>query len=108
MENVAKWYQNYRSANRNRPPANEKQFVAYIRGRLKARNDATDVDQILTSPRDGQRFVIRYGKPNSTRMERNVAAHEKEGYGGKKLVGFEVGYAIEVDDADLEEILARK
>ena len=108
IEEVAKWYKHFRVSNRNRPPANEKQFVKYISGRLKARGNPTDVDQLLTSPRDGQRYVVRYGRPNSKRMDRNVAAHEKEGYGGKKLVAFELGYAMEVDDAELEEFLARK
>jgi len=108
IEKVAKWYQNYRAGNRNRPPANEKQFEAYISDRLQARGDPTDVDQLLTSPRDGQRYVVRYGKPNSKSMDRNVAVHEKEGYDGKKLVGFELGYAKEVDDAELAALLARE
>ncbi|MDC0934945.1 hypothetical protein OAS39_01570 [Pirellulales bacterium] len=108
IEEVARWYRNFRAANRNRPPANEKQFVAYIDSRSKARGDTTDIEQLLTSPRDGQRYVVQYGKPNSRSMDRNVAVHEQEGYDGKILVAFEVGYIAEVDDAELEVLLARK
>ena len=108
IENVARWYQSYRINNRGKPPADEKEFVDYINGRLKAQEDDTDVDQILTSPRDGKKYVVRYGKPNSNSPDRNVAVHEQEGYGGKKLLAYEVVYAKEVDDAQLQAILSQE
>ena len=106
IENVAKWYQLYRADNRGKPPANEDAFIAFIQNKLKGRGDTVDRGQLLTSPRDGQEFVIHYGKPTSNNAERNVAVYEKEGYRGKKLVAFESAWCREVDDAELQSLLA--
>ena len=106
IENVAKWYQLYRADNRGKPPANEEAFIKFIENKLKSRRQTIDRDQLLTSPRDGQEFVIHYGKPTSNNAERNVAVYEKEGYRGKKLVAFESAWCREVDDAELESLLA--
>jgi hypothetical protein len=51
--------------------------------------------------------VINY-KPNSTHVERNVAVYEAEGAGGTKWVAFESKWSEEVDEAKLQEHLARK
>ncbi|MDA0659310.1 MAG: hypothetical protein O2931_17140 [Planctomycetota bacterium] len=37
----------------------------------------------------------------------SVVVAEKEGYGGKKLVGFESGYSRLVDDAELQTLMAK-
>jgi hypothetical protein len=106
IENVAKWYILYRADNRGKPPADEDAFVAFVQNKLKSRGEADESDQLLTSPRDGQKYVVHYGKPTSTSPERNVAVYEKEGYRGKKLVAFESGYSREVDEAELQSLLA--
>ena len=106
IENVAKWYQLYRTRNRGKPPKDEEAFIKFVENEVKGRGDAFDADEFLTSPRDGQKFVIQYGKGNSKNIERNVAVYEKEGYGGKKLVAFEAAWAKEVDDAELQSLLA--
>ena len=106
IENLAKWYQLYRADNAGKPPADEDTFIAFIESKLKARGDTVDRDQLLTSPRDGQKYIVQYGKPTSANMERNVAVYEKEGYGGKKLVAFESAWSQEVDDAELQSFLA--
>ncbi|MBN2294912.1 MAG: hypothetical protein JXM70_20965 [Pirellulales bacterium] len=108
IENVAKWYQLYRADNRGKSPPNEETFIAFINGKLQSRGVTVDPDQLLTSPRDGQRYVIRYGRPNSTNMDRNLAVYEKEGYRGKKLVAFEAAWSKEVDDTELQSLIAGK
>jgi len=105
IENVAKWYSLYRADNGGKTPTSEEKFVSFIQNKMKSRGEALDIDQLLTSPRDGQRYVIQYGKPNSKSSERNVAVHEKEGYRGKKLVAFEASWSREVDDAELQSLL---
>jgi hypothetical protein len=67
-----------------------------------------EIQKLLVSPRDGQKWVVLYGKPRPANPERSVAVHEKEGYDGKKLVAFEFGYSQEVDDAELQKFLALK
>jgi hypothetical protein len=106
IEDVAKWYQTYREFNGRKSPASEQVFVAFIEGELKKRGTQADVQQLLTSPRDKQKYVVIYGKPPPKNPERSVAVHEKEGYDGKKLVAFELGYSQEVDDAELQKFLA--
>jgi len=108
IERAAKWYQKYRADHRGKAPPDEKTFVAFIQAKLKSRGETVTPDELLTSPRDGQRYVIQYGEPNSSNIERNVAVYEKEGYGGKKLVAFEAAWAKEVDDAELQSLLTRK
>ena len=108
IEDVAKWYQTYREFNGRKAPANEQAFVAFIEGKLKERGAVPDIQALLTSPRDGQKYVVLYGKPAPKNPERAVAVHEKEGYDGKKLVAFELGYSQEVDDAELQKFLAMK
>jgi hypothetical protein len=62
----------------------------------------------MTSPRDGQKYVVQYGEPTSMNPERNVAVYEKEGYGGEKLIAFESGWSQLVDDAKLQLLLSGK
>lgn len=108
IENLAKWYSLYRANNAGKVPPDEDAFVAFIQGTLKARGETVDRDQLMTSPRDGQKYVIQYGKPTSTNPERNVAVCEREGYGGKKLIAFESAWSREVDDAELQSLLTGK
>ncbi|MEX2140746.1 MAG: hypothetical protein WD894_15900 [Pirellulales bacterium] len=108
IEIVAGWYEYYRTKNGNKPPPNEGAFVAYIERELKDRGQTVDTQELLTSPRDSQKYVVRYGAPNSTSRERNVAVYEREGYDGKKWLAFENKWSEEVDEAKLQEYLARK
>lgn len=106
IETVAKWYQLYRAEHRGRPPANEEAFLGFIQARLDERGQKLDREALLTSPRDGEKFVVQYGRPISNNPDRNVAVYEQEGYRGKKLVAFETAWAKEVDDAELQSLLA--
>jgi hypothetical protein len=65
-------------------------------------------EDILISPRDNQKFWVRYGPPQSNDPNKNVVAHEQEGYDGKKLMVNEMGYSREVDDAELAQLKAAK
>jgi hypothetical protein len=108
IEDVAKWYQVYREFNGRKAPPNEQAFIAFIEGEWRKRGTQADIQALLTSPRDGQKYVVMYGKPAPKNPERSVAVHEKEGYGGKKLVAFELGYSQEADETELQQFLALK
>jgi hypothetical protein len=110
IESVATWYQQYRVKNGGKAPPDEEAFVSFVEGEKKIRGETLDRDKFLTSPRDKQKFVIVYGKVISANGE-NVAAYEKEGYGGKKLIGVESGAFVrgrEIDDAQLQKLVAGK
>jgi hypothetical protein len=107
IEAVALWYQQYRSKNGGKVPPNEEAFVSFVEGEKKRLGETLDREKFLTSPRDKQKFVIVYGKSISTNGE-NVAAYEKEGSGGKKLIGVESGAFVrgrEIDDAQLQKLI---
>jgi hypothetical protein len=109
IEDVVKWYQMYREFNGKKAPPNEKAFVDFIALKLKDRGTSMEeIQKLLISPRDNEKWVVLYGKPAPANPERSVAVHEKVGYDGKKLVAFEFGYSQEVDDAELQKFLALK
>ena len=108
MEGIAKWYSLYRENHKKKAPADEAAFVAFIQKRLAERGDSIDPATFLVSKRDGKPFVIAYGKPTANSAEKNVAVREQEGYEGKKMIAFELGYAYEVEEAELQTLLSAK
>jgi hypothetical protein len=108
IENVAKWYGKFRQNNASKTPANEEEFLAFVEKDLKQAGITLDRDKLLTSPRDGQKYVVLYGPPITNNSETNPVVHEREGSGGKKLVAFEFGTVREVTDAELQNLLAGK
>ena len=105
IENIAKWRQLY-VADHGKPPADEAALLNFIEKELKERGEAFDREAFLVSPRDGQKYVIPYGKESANLSENSVVVHEKEGYGGKVLVGFESGRSAEVEASELPALLA--
>ena len=106
IENVAKWYQLYRAENRTKAPKDEDEFIEFVEKEMSKRGGETlDREQFLTSPRDGKKYIINYGKPATRDMEKNVAVYEQEGYDGKKLLAFEAAWSKFVDDAELQSLL---
>jgi hypothetical protein len=108
IENVAKWRQLYCADHSGKPPADEQSFVAFIKKKLSERGEAFNPDQLLLSPRDGQRFVVLYGKQPEKIGDVSVTVHEKTGYDGKLLVAFENGRSREVDAAELPSLMSAK
>jgi hypothetical protein len=107
IETVAGWYQSYRAAHDGKAPPNENAFAEFIERELKETGQSIDVDELLTSPRDGQKYVINH-KPNSNSLHKNVAVYERNGSHGTKWMAFENKWSEEVDDKKLHEYLARQ
>jgi len=109
IENVGKWYQLYRSANRGKPPADEAEFLAFVNGTLADRGqELVSVDDLLKSPRDGEKYVVKYGDVTSRNQELNVVAYELTGENGTKLLVTELARSAEVDETELQEWLSGK
>jgi hypothetical protein len=108
IENVAKWRQLYCADHGGKPPADEKTFVAFIDKKMKDRGEPFNPDEVLTSPRDGQRFVVEYGEQSAKLGENRVTVHEKEGYDGRVLVAFESARSHEVDAAEVPGLVAKQ
>jgi hypothetical protein len=75
---------------------------------MKERGQPFDAAAFLVSPRDGQKYVVKYGKELANLGSDSVVVHEKEGYDGKVLVGFQIGRSAEVDAAELPALTAAK
>lgn len=107
IENVGKWYQLYRADHGGKQPADESAFLDYVNRKLAERGaEAVDSDELLTSPRDGEPYVVRYGKVSSRDQARNLVAYEKTGGNGTRLIVSELAISREVDDAELQSLLS--
>ena len=107
IENVGKWFQLYRADNTGKPPSDEEAFLTFVNRKLSERGQETvDREKLLTSPRDGEPYVVLYGKINSGNQESNLVAYEKTGAYGTKLIVTELGRSRVVEDSDLQTILS--
>lgn len=108
IEDVASWHQLYAASHGRKLPPDEAAFVAFVEAKMKERGQPFDAAAFLVSPRDGQKFVVQYGTGSVTLGADSVVVHEKEGYDGKLLVGFQSGRSGEVDAAELPALTAAK
>jgi hypothetical protein len=108
VEDMSYWYNKYKAKNNRQPPPNEDAFVKLIQKVMKEEQNKDMPSDLLISPRDNQKIVVQYGKPHSNDPNKNVVAHEKEGYDGKKWMVNEMGQSREVDDAELQQALSAK
>lgn len=107
IEDVAKWYQLYRAGNAGKQPADEDAFLAFINSKLTERGqEAGDRKELLTSPRDGEPYVVRYGKVSSRDQEGDLVAYERNGVNGTKLIVTELARSREVDESELQSLLS--
>ncbi len=106
LERIRELFQMYADQKQKGPP-NEQAFKDFIRKLPQDQRDpmeiGDDVDSFLTSPRDGQKYVIRYNfRP---RLDRNQAiAWEQTGQNGNRFVALSMGYVEEKDEAELQEL----
>jgi|SRR6516165_1636903 hypothetical protein len=101
LEKVFELYQSY-SRQKKKPPPNEqafKDFLAALDPQEKTvAHLGDDVDDFLTSPRDGRKFVIRYGIVPDVGGATRAVAWEEIGRNGKRFVALSVGYVQECDE----------
>lgn len=108
IENIAKWRQLFLARHARQPPADEAEFVGFIKEEMSDRGEAFDAEVFLVSPRDGKKYVVRYGKESANLTDNDVTVHEQEGYNGKVLAASEMGRSFEVDAAELPALLTKK
>lgn len=108
IEDVASWHQSYVAAHGRKLPPDEAAFVGFVEAKMKERGQEFDPATFLVSPRDGQKYVVKYGKELATLGGDSVVVHEKEGSGGKVLVGYQMGRSAEIDLAELPALTAAK
>lgn len=111
LEGILEGYKAYIHKYGKGPP-DEATFLAYLRklpaDQKEALRIADDLDTLLTSPRDGQKYVIRYKMSNLQEGDTRAVAWEKTGGGGRRWVALSVGYVEECDDEYFNELQQRK
>jgi hypothetical protein len=107
LERILEAYTWYIQDHRKGPP-DEKTFLAYLRKlpaeKHKRLQVGDDIDSLMTSPRDGQRYVIRYNLANLLEGDTRAVAWEHTGYGGKRFVALNMGYVEEYREEDFNEL----
>jgi hypothetical protein len=100
---VATFYGDF-LAERGAPPKDEAAFRAFLQERSQQlERMKLDVDSLLTSPRDGQPFVVVYGKRVAPAASPNTpwAAYEQTGVDGKRLAAQVRGQIVEMTSEEI-------
>jgi hypothetical protein len=112
LTRLTKFYQGYTHL-KNKPPANEKAFVEYLRTlpqdeKVAAGVQGDDVESLLVSPRDGQKYHIEYGKVVRPTGKNQAWAWEETGQNGKRYVALTMGYVQEYDEEAFKNYKPKK
>ena len=112
MNALANLYGMYLDSHQGRPPKDEKEFRAYLDSmpQALAAYNVTQVDQMLTSPRDGQPFVIIFGKKKIAPADSPGtpwAAYEQTGIDGKRFAVQVRGGVKILSDTEIEQIASQ-
>lgn len=110
VKRVATMYNFFHLKNKFKGPKDEAEFRTFIEaqdpGRLSLADiDASKLDDLFVSERDGQAFVIRYGVDTVIRGPSLPVVFEAEGVEGMRQVGFCNGEMQEVDADEYERLL---
>lgn len=113
IKRVATLYSLYQLRNKLKGPKTEEDLKSFVQSqdpeRLRLANiDATNIDELFTSDRDGQAFTIRYGVNTKVRGPSLPVVFETEGVDGKRQVGFTDGAMQEVDSNLYDEMFSGK
>ncbi|MEO1495524.1 MAG: hypothetical protein AAFV43_00065 [Planctomycetota bacterium] len=83
-----------------------KQFVQGVSPKKLERIgvDASSIDQIFVSGRDGEPFNVRYGVRGAVKGSNEPVVFEASGVDGKRMVGFLNATQREVDAAEYERL----
>ena len=99
-------YQVYVEKNKAGPPSEQALRDFGQKLSAKERDEGLigdDLDTIFTSPRDQQKFVIRYNLKLDPGGPTRAVAWEAQGQDGKRLVALSVGYVEEYDEETFKE-----
>jgi hypothetical protein len=101
LTRLVKFYQMY-TALKNKPPANEEAFVEYLRtlpqDEKVAAGVGDNVESLLVSPRDGQKYHIEYGTVARPTGQNRALAWEEVGKDGNRYVALTMGYVQSYDE----------
>ena len=111
VKRLATLYSFFHIQNRYKGPKSEEQLREFIEtqdaSRLKRGGiDATKLDELFVSERDGEPFVVRYGVNTVIRGPSLPVVFESTGVDGTRQVGFCNGLMKEVDEEEYDRLMA--
>jgi hypothetical protein len=98
-------YRAYTDKNQKPPPSEEalREFAAKMTAEERsARLIGDDVENIFISPRDNEKFVVKYNLRPEAAVNRALA-WEAKGTGGMHWVALTMGYVVEYDEEQLKQ-----
>jgi hypothetical protein len=106
LAKVLRLYQVYSDKNKVGPPSEQalRDFGQKLSG--KERDEyliGDDLDNIFTSPRDNEKYVIRFGLKLQPGGATRAIAWEANGKDGKRFVALTTGYVAEYDEETFRE-----
>jgi hypothetical protein len=106
LTKVLRLYQLYVEKNK-KGPANEQALREFGQKLSPKERDeyliGDDLDNIFTSPRDNQKYVIQYDLKLDPGGQTRAVAWEATGRGGMRFVALSMGYVEEYDDETFKE-----
>jgi hypothetical protein len=105
LNKLLRLYQLYVEKNKNGPPSEQALREFGQKLSAKERDESLigdDLDNIFTSPRDNQKYVIRYNLKLQQTGPVRAVAWEAGGQGGKRFVALSIGYVEEYDEETLK------
>lgn len=106
LTKLLRLYQAYVDKNKKGPP-NEQALREFGQKLSPDERDkylvGDDLDNLFTSPRDQQKYVILYNLKLDPGGQTRAVAWEATGQGGKRYVALSIGYVEEYDDETLKE-----
>jgi hypothetical protein len=106
LTKLLRLYQVYVEKNKKGPP-NEQALREFGQKLSPQERDdrliGNDLDSIFVSPRDNQKYVIRYNLKLDPGGPTRAVAWEAEGQGGKRFVALSIGYVEEYDEETFQQ-----
>jgi hypothetical protein len=104
-------YASYMNRSAGRRPASQQEFKSYIAERgeqLLKSAGMSSVEELFVSPRDNEPYVILYGSEDPRLTSSGIVIYERTGMGGRRLVGYRMGFVNEVDEAEFRKLVPAK
>jgi hypothetical protein len=107
LERILEFYRSFLDE-KKQPPADEKALQDFIRAlppdRKQGFGMTDNLDELFTSPRDHQKYAVRYKLRFRPGGDAEAVAWEATGEGGSRYVALTIGYVELYDEAAFAEL----
>jgi hypothetical protein len=105
IRSLSAMYDLYTQEHKGKTPANEQEFRAFMQTNQDVlEKTGRTIDEVMTSPRSGEPFVMVYGKPPIQSKGMSYIGYENSPVDGKRLVIGLRGMYEELDEAEFKKL----